>query len=59
MLRVISPELLAASATLRVISLVVALCCSTAVAMVPEMSLIWVITPLMVPMASTAPWASI
>ena len=36
---------LAASATLRVISLVVALCSSTAVAMVPEMSLIWVMTP--------------
>ena len=54
MLSVISGYPLAASATLRVISLVVALCSSTAVAMVLEMSLIWLMTPLMLPMASTA-----
>ena len=46
---------LAASATLRVISLVVALCSSTAVAIVPEMSLTWLMTAVMLPIASTAP----
>ncbi len=50
----------AASVTLRDISLVVAFCSSTAVAMVLDMSLIFVITALIKPMASTAllvsPW---
>ncbi len=57
---VISPEPVAASLTLRDISLVVALCSSTAVAMVLEISLIWRITPVILPMAVTAlcvsPW---
>lgn len=51
---VISLDPLAASLMLRVISLVVALCSSTAVAMVAEMSLIWLMTPLTAAMASTA-----
>jgi hypothetical protein len=45
------PAPVAASLALRVISLVVALCSSTAAAMVAEMSLIWLITPLIVPIA--------
>ena len=44
MFLVISDEPLAASLTLRDISLVVAFCSSTAVAMVLEMSLIWLMT---------------
>ena len=56
---VISVEPLAASATFRVISFVVALCSSTAVAIVPEMSFTWLITALMVPIASTAPCVSV
>ena len=48
MLEEISPAPAAASATLRFISLVVALCSSTAVAMVPEISLIWWMTSAMV-----------
>jgi len=39
---------------LRIISLVVALCSSTAAAMVAEMSLMWSITPVTVPIAFTA-----
>ena len=50
----ISPLPLAASATLRLISLVVAVCSSTALAIVLEMSLIWLMTPLICWMASTA-----
>ena len=56
---VISVEPLAASVTFRDISLVVALCSSTAVAMVLEMSLIWLMTAPMVAMASTAPLVSV
>ena len=56
---VISLEPLAASVTFRDISLVVALCSSTAVAMVLEMSLIWLMTAPMVAMASTAPLVSV
>jgi len=47
------PAPVAASLVLRVISWVVALCSSTAAAMVAEMSLIWLMTPLIVPIAST------
>jgi hypothetical protein len=46
---------LAASLTLRPISLVVAVCSSTALAIVLEMSLIWLITAPICPMAETAP----
>lgn len=50
----ISPEPLAASCTLRDISFVVALCSSTAVAMVLEISLIWWMMPVLLPIESTA-----
>src|SRR5208282_990140 len=53
-LLVISPLLRAASLTLRAISLVVASCCSTAVAIVPEISLTWLMTAPIDAMASTA-----
>src|SRR5271165_3498068 len=59
MLVVISPLPWAASLTLRDISLVVAFCSSTAVAMVLEMSLIWWMTPLIEAMASTAALVSV
>ena len=48
----------AASATLRLISLVVAVCSSTALAMVFWMSLIWLMIVPIWPMASTAPLVS-
>ncbi len=51
MLSAISPEPVAASVTERVISLVVALCSSTAEAMVAWMSLIWAMTAEISPMA--------
>ena len=51
---VISPLPWAASLTLRDISLVVAFCSSTAVAIVREILLIWSMTALMMAMASTA-----
>ena len=53
-LRVISVVPLAASDTLRPISLVVAVCSSTAEAMVFETSLIWLIIELISPIANTA-----
>ena len=59
MFLVISPEPLAASPTFRAISLVVAFCSSTAVAMVLEMSLTCLITLLICAMASTAPLVSV
>src|ERR1035441_5881202 len=52
-LLVISALPCAASLTLRDISLVVAFCSSTAVAIVPEMSLIWLMTPEIDAMALT------
>jgi hypothetical protein len=58
MLLVISPLPCAASLTFRDISFVVAFCSSTAVAIVPEISLIWLITPLIEAIASTAAWVS-
>jgi hypothetical protein len=48
----------AASATLRLISPVVAVCSSTAEAMVFWMSLIWLMILPICPMASTAPFVS-
>ena len=50
---------LAASATLRLISLVVAVCSSTALAIVFWMSLIWLMILPIWPMASTAPLVSV
>jgi hypothetical protein len=58
-LLVISPLLRAASLTLRNIPLVVAFCSSTAVAVVPEMLLIWLMTSEMVAMTSTAAYVSV
>src|ERR1039458_9384403 len=55
----ISPVPLAASATLRAISLVVTVCSSTAEAMLLEMSLIWLMMALISPMACTAPLVSV
>jgi hypothetical protein len=58
MLAEISPAPVAASLALRVISLVVALCSSTAVAMVAEISLICSMTRLTVTIAAAAPSVS-
>ena len=52
----ISAVPLAASPMLRLISLVVAVCSSTALAMVFEMSLIWLMIVPICSIASTAPW---
>ena len=59
MLLLISPLPWAASLTLRDISLVVAFCSSTAVAIVLDMSLTWLITALIVAIASTAALVSV
>ena len=59
MLPVISALPCAASLTLRAISFVVAFCSSTAVAIELEISLIWLITPLIDAIASTAALVSV
>src|SRR4051812_33210199 len=59
MFAAISELPLAASATLRAISLVVAVCSSTALAMVLEMSLIWLMISLICPIAPTASRVSV
>ena len=59
---VVGPECavpLATCWTLRAISWVAAPCCSTAEAMVVEISLIWLMMPLICPIASTAPFESV
>src|SRR3954454_14188469 len=58
MFLVISPEPLAASETLRLISFVVAVCSSTAVAIVCEISLIWLMMLVISPIACTLRWVS-
>jgi hypothetical protein len=58
MLSAIPAEPVATSATLRLISTVVAVCSSTAAAIPVWVSLIWAMIPLIWAMATTAAWVS-